>query len=539
MARVDSLPVGVKEVLQAGSAIEREFSYELISRVTDLSERELLSHLSVLKDSELIYERGVFPQSHYVFKHALTREVVYGSILERGKKTLHHKIADAIEEIYKDNLAEKYGILADHFIKGENYKKGSDYARLAGKRYLRSSSFLNAAEYNRKAIVCLERLPRTKDIDIELIDVRCALADCYAYLNFHVDLKEAIDPAIKLAEDYNYKRGLSLIHAHLGSCFYMIESDLVSALEYLDKAIKLSSETKDYGILWMSLHWYGLCLTFDCQFERAINYLERIVDISGIHPGSVAMSTSLYCAFVYCYSGEVNLGYQKCKEAVRLADDMDDIYLKSFVYMAYGHCCFGKGFLEESIKYLLEGLRFHEKMNSLAFAARTAEFLGESFFQQGVYEKSLFYFSKSHEYYETVQSNPYFGLLSVLGIARAKALMNEGDINVDILIRKSNEYIIPIYHGMVQRGIGEILLNIGEHRRSDAEEWINKAIETDTRNGTRFFLGLDYDSYAELFKRKGDQSQAKENLKKAIEIFKECEADGWVAKYEKELAAIS
>ena len=63
MARVDSLPEGAKEVLQTGSVIEREFSYELIKAVTGLPEQELLSRLSVLKDSELLYERGIYPES--------------------------------------------------------------------------------------------------------------------------------------------------------------------------------------------------------------------------------------------------------------------------------------------------------------------------------------------------------------------------------------------------------------------------------------------------------------------------------------------
>ena len=65
MARVDLLPEGSKKLLQFGSVIEREFRYELIKRVTGLSQDELLSALSVLKDSELIYERGIYPQSNY------------------------------------------------------------------------------------------------------------------------------------------------------------------------------------------------------------------------------------------------------------------------------------------------------------------------------------------------------------------------------------------------------------------------------------------------------------------------------------------
>jgi class 3 adenylate cyclase len=96
MARVDSLPDKAKEVLQTGATIEREFSYELIKQVTGLSEKELMSNLSALKDSELLYERGIYPQTLYIFKHALTREVVYESILSNRKKRLHEEIGNAI-----------------------------------------------------------------------------------------------------------------------------------------------------------------------------------------------------------------------------------------------------------------------------------------------------------------------------------------------------------------------------------------------------------------------------------------------------------
>jgi len=82
-------------------------------------------------------------------------------------------------------------------------------------------------------------------------------------------------------------------------------------------------------------------------------------------------------------------------------------------------------------------------------------------------------------------------------------------------------------------------LSIDDQHMNEAEEWIKKAIEADEINGTRWYLGRDYALYADLFKRKGDQSKAKENLNKAIEILKECGADGWVKKYEKELAAIT
>ena len=81
-------------------------------------------------------------------------------------------------------------------------------------------------------------------------------------------------------------------------------------------------------------------------------------------------------------------------------------------------------------------------------------------------------------------------------------------------------------------------MNIDNQHIKEAEGWIKEAIEFDKQNGMMFHLGQDYALYAELFKRKGDQSKTKESLNKAIEIFKECGADGWVEKYEKEMAAL-
>ena len=102
MARVDALPERAKEVIQAGSAIEREFSYELIKQIMPMPQEELLYNLSILKDLELIYERGLFPKTSYIFKHALTQEVVYCSMLKDRARNYHEKIAHVMENMYID-----------------------------------------------------------------------------------------------------------------------------------------------------------------------------------------------------------------------------------------------------------------------------------------------------------------------------------------------------------------------------------------------------------------------------------------------------
>ena len=107
----------------------REIQFQLIKAVTELPEHELLSYLSALMYAELVYERGIFPESTYVFKHAITREVVYDSILTNRKKLLHQKIGNAIEELYQE-----VSMLSQHFGRSfygrEDFQKSADYSRL-------------------------------------------------------------------------------------------------------------------------------------------------------------------------------------------------------------------------------------------------------------------------------------------------------------------------------------------------------------------------------------------------------------------------
>ncbi len=112
-------------------------------------------------------------------------------------------------------------------------------------------------------------------------------------------------------------------------------------------------------------------------------------------------------------------------------------------------------------------------------------------------------------------------------------------MNLESLSTLSQNNKMKILQGLFERYIGEILFNIDDQHMSEGEQWIQKAIETDQKNRMMFHLGKDYALYAELFRRKGNRLKAQENLGRAIEILKECGADGWVQKYEKVLATLS
>ena len=540
MARVDSLPEGAKELLQTGSVIEREFSHKLIKRVTSLSQEELLSHLSALKDAELLYERGIYPESTYVFKHALTREVVYESILTKRKKRLHKEIGNAIEDLYKDNIVEHYEILAEHYITSEDYEQGAEYSRLAGKKAVKTASFVDAVVYGEKRIFCLEKLPVTADAQKKVIDARTTLGLYFSQLGHLAEAKKAVDPVISTALQSGYQKRLSQIHTIIGLYNCHIEEDLSEALHHLEEALRISEEINHMMSLFFASYWLSLALCYNCEFERAINHIKNALDINVAANslwGVVAMKSEL--SRIYNWQGRVDMGYQTSQEALRIAEESGDIYSKAWAYTYHGRSCCFKGLFEEALDCLLKGADFSERIDFLKISEFAHRGLGFGYSEMGKYRKSKDHYSKTISFGERAGTGSSVIKFCKTAIASAKVMNTEKDIDLELLYGYATENKSKHYEGWMLRNIGEILLNIDGQHLDDVEDWIEKAHEADKRNGMMWHLGRDYALYAELFKRRGDQSKAKEYLNMAIEILKECGADGWVEKYEKELAALS
>ena len=123
-------------------------------------------------------------------------------------------------------------------------------------------------------------------------------------------------------------------------------------------------------------------------------------------------------------------------------------------------------------------------------------------------------------------------------LIRAKALWNDQDIELNELFACFENYKFTWCQGGTARNIGDVLLHIDDNHLADAGVWFQTAIETDIKNGMRLQVAMDHACYTEWFKKKDDGTGVKEQLTKAIDIFRECGADGWVEKYEKELALV-
>lgn len=538
--RVDSLDEPSKAILQVGSVIEREFSYSLIEKVVNLSEHVFLTSISKLKDAELIFERGIFPKTTYVFKHALTRDVVYNSILNKRKKQLHENVGNAFELAYSDKLDTYYGIMAKHFFISDNYIKAAYYSRLACKNAERAVSFDDAITFCDNWVQSIENQNPSIDNEKQLIDARTTLGFYYLQLQHFIKAKKSILPIIDIATKHNYKKRLTQIYALLGIHSLFIEEDFSAATEYLTKAIKLAEETNNFISLIFSNHYLGHVYIENCEFEKGYTHIKKALDI--VEMGNVLWGIALHKACislnVYCFQGKIKKAYRQCKEAVLLADKSDDVLSKTEAYTNFGICCLHKGFMDEAEKYLLDGREFSIRADLLLY-----KFLSN-------YYLSIFYIMNNNN---KLAKNYAFdavnledrGCLGESAINNARIIyhsvsdkVNMKQIDLAQLKISISQNKYKRYDGIIRNRLANILMDLDDEYFLEAEKWFENAIAMNRKHGLKFDLGFDYLSYGNYCKRSHKVSLAREMMKNALTIFEECGAEGWVEKVKMNLESI-
>jgi class 3 adenylate cyclase/tetratricopeptide (TPR) repeat protein len=538
MARVDRLPDAAKAVLQTGSVIEREFSHDLILRAVGLPEPELLMHFTALTDAELLYERGIYPRSSYIFRHALTREVVYASILDRRRRELHGQIGTAIEELCKDDIAEHYEVLSEHFCQSEDYAKAAEYAKRSARKAEKSASLPDAITHARKRVLYLEKLPDSGDGGRELIDARTALGLYLAQINHFVEARKAVESVARLAREKGYRKRLGQIQIIMGCYYGFIKEDFPKGLEALEEAFCIASEEWDLITLILASMWLGLLQAFDCDFEKARSSLQRAVDINVAANSlwGIAIAKSQLAWFCYFCPGTINSLEELSSEALKLAEESGDPISRGNSQITYGISCYAKGHLEDVKCHILEGTHLCGRAGMYGWEALGYESLAETYFELKDYHKSKENYDRGSRILEAAQIQPSWVRWAQLGVTRCSVMLGEGVANLESLRAIPRGNRVKLAEGWTCRFLGEILVNLGGSHVNEAEHWIRKAIEADERNGMRFHLGLDYALYGKFFSRQKDRAQAQVKLGMAVEILKECGADGWVTKYEEEIA---
>jgi predicted ATPase/class 3 adenylate cyclase len=174
-ARIDRLPPGEKRLLQSAAVVGERVPFTLLQAVAEISEEEVRRSLTHLQAAEFLYETSLFPELEYTFKHGLTYQVAYNSLLQDRRSGLHSRIVGVIETFYQDRITEQIERLAHHALRGNLWEKAVEYFHQAGKKAATRSATQEAIAYFEQALEVIKQLPEGKQTIEKALNIRVDL----------------------------------------------------------------------------------------------------------------------------------------------------------------------------------------------------------------------------------------------------------------------------------------------------------------------------------------------------------------------------
>ena len=346
-ARIDRLPPNDKQLLQTAAVIGKDVPFALLEAIAELPDNLLRRGLADLQSAEFLYEASLYPDLEFTFKHALTQQVVYQSLLRERRRALHARLVETIETLYRARLADHADRLGHHAFHGEVWNKAAQYLRSAGERALLQSANRLAVANFEQAIVASRHLPEEASavfpVLFKLHDALTALGDLEAQLD---NLKRAKQLAQALGDVGQLARVYSaLVQALLQS------GDHKGVVEAGQHALDLAATAADLraqvGVNWalgVAHHHFG-------RYRRAAEFAHQAIELIQRQPPQkhvTRLGVPGVFARVYLGWSLGELGYFRdaavaLEEAVQLAAECRSDFSQSFAAFGAGYLCFVRG----------------------------------------------------------------------------------------------------------------------------------------------------------------------------------------------------
>ncbi|MGC1679286.1 MAG: adenylate/guanylate cyclase domain-containing protein [Candidatus Binataceae bacterium] len=262
-ARIDRLPAGEKELLQTLAVIGTEFALSLVRRmVNTTNDDELEQMLGDLQTTEFIYEQPAPGDVEYTFKHALTQEVAYNSLLIERRKHLHERAAQALEAMFAGQLEHHLEQLAHHYGHSNNGAKAAEYLGRAGQQALQRFAYADAIVRLTAAIELIKKLPDSAERIQRELFLQLALGPALMALRGYaaVEFEHAYTRALDLCDQLEDNSTRFSVLYGLWS-FYLVEAQLEKSREISKQLLDLALGSQDPGLL-IEAHWALGCSLF-------------------------------------------------------------------------------------------------------------------------------------------------------------------------------------------------------------------------------------------------------------------------------------
>jgi class 3 adenylate cyclase/tetratricopeptide (TPR) repeat protein len=363
-ARIDRLPAQDKDLLQTLAVIGNQFRFALAIRVTQRPDEALRHGLANLRFGEFIYEQPLLTDIEYSFKHALTHEVAYSSLLTERRKLLHERTGQALESMFAEHLDDHLGELARHYQRSGNTAKAIEYLQRAGQAAARSAH-AGAIGLFTSALELLKSMPETPGRTQQELALQRALGSALSAIKglSAPETGLAFERASELCRQLGAAPHLFAVLIGL-SIFYRVRAELQRAHELAQQALAIAELECDAVslveanlILGVALLLLGDLAGGQSQFERAIAVPEPEHPPSYHTPYDPRIISSCWAAFATLHLGYPDQALVKSREVLASARKLSHPFTLVGVVELFGffHRLRGEG--EESLALYGEVLR--------------------------------------------------------------------------------------------------------------------------------------------------------------------------------------
>jgi class 3 adenylate cyclase/predicted ATPase len=524
VARIDRLPAEEKDLLQTLSVIGVEFPFGLLKLVAEGGEEELRGRLSHLQAGEFVYEQPAFPEPEYTFKHALTQEVAYGSLLAERRGAVHERTARAIEELYGDALDEHYGELAHHYSRTDNAAKAIEYLHLAGRQARERSAYGEAIRQVTKGLEMLETLPETPECNQQelllQITLGQALMPTKGWTAPEVErtysrVRELCRQADDTPELFPALVGLWIVYyaqAELHEC-YELGQRLLSLAQRQQEPALLSAAHSTLGY---TTNWRGELIQSREHLERSVALYDPQqhqvhVSLLGYDVGAVAGSAAslpLWCL------GYPDQALERSRQAMTLARDLSHpVSLAAALSWAAGFRA-NRGDDQASQELADTLIELSSECGFPDWLGWGVFLRGRALVEQGDREAGIAQMQQVADAFRTTGYQIAFpNCLGTLAEARGKVgEPQEGLALVAEAMDAMNRTGQGVAESYLCRLKGELLLGVSKDSEAEAETCLQRAIGVARRQSAKSYELRAAMSLSRLWQKRGKKKEARELL---------------------------
>ena len=547
-ARLDRLEDNLKRTMQVASVIGRDFAFRILQTITGVRE-DLKSSLLNLQGLEFIYEKNLFPELEYIFKHALTQEVAYNSLLLKRRKEIHAKIGEAIEEIYAERLEEFYEMLAYHYSRSDNEEKACHYFKLSGDKAVNNFSTPEAYRFYSEAAKLLRNQPDNNQNIKSRLEVLQPMARIAIILGCPDGSLEFLKEGERAAKDVEDTKALAHFQTSIGIYYLTSVGDPEKGREYMQKGLGEAEVTGEAEIIIPATAQLIYSSVFEGKYSSVCLLAPKTIElIEKTHAEHERFGNpyNLYSLLQGVYgmslgvTGNFSDGRLFLQKGLSFALAQDDPLSLGSIEHCYGRFYWEMGDGENMVKHIRPCIEYYEKSQYLMLLGAVWGMLGEGYFFLGQTDLALQTIEKGLKIHKANGMTIYLGWLHG---ALAEVLFELGDHEKALAyskeaVRLSRDNNQKDNEARALITLGRVVAVKNRMKFEEARELILQGIKLLQTLGHKpqYATGLMY--LSKLYADAGQKEEAVKNLKKAEKMCQEMGMDYWLGKTQEVLGSM-